>query len=126
MMIRSRIVRSVIASTLLLGLAVTWMISHAQAGDIAYGQKVTGSLKSGAQDTWHFLGNAGDLIGILIAPSSGDLQPVLTVQDSTGQIVAGTQAAASQGSASLQTRLPHSGSYLILVAPGGKTAGDYG
>src|SRR5579859_2063197 len=124
-MIRSRIARTLIAGALLIGLAVTWMSSYAQAGDITYGQSVNGTLKSGAQDTWHFLGNAGDLVNIAVTPTSGDLQPLLTIQDSTGQTIAGTQAAGSQGSATLKTRLPQGGSYLIQVAANGKSAGDY-
>src|SRR5258708_11740327 len=106
---RSRIIHAVIAVTLLIGLAVTWMSSYAQSGDISYGQKVSGTVKIGGQDTWHFLGKPGDLVDITITPTSGDLQPVLAVHDSTNQVIAGTQATASQGSASLQTRLSQGG-----------------
>src|SRR5258708_21714324 len=98
---RSRIIHAVIAVTLLIGLAVTWMSSYAQSGDISYGQKVSGTLKIGGQDTWHFLGNPRDLVDITITPTSGDLQPVFAVQDSTKQVISRTPATASQSTAFL-------------------------
>src|SRR5258708_37537870 len=105
-MIQSRISRRVIAAGLLLVLlAVSWITSRAQGGDIPYGQSVTGTIKADAKEMWHFVGSAGDVIAISVQRSSGNLEPAVTLQDPSQQVIAGTQASTGQGSATLQVRL---------------------
>src|SRR5258708_1099351 len=125
-MIQSRISRWVIAAGLLLVLlAVSWITSRAQGGDIPYGQNVTGTVKADAKEMWHFVGSTGDVIAISVERSSGNLEPAITLQDPSHQIVPGTQPTRGQGSATLQVRLAQGGSYLIGISGNNKSAGDY-
>src|SRR5205085_1859222 len=93
----------VIALALTFGVVtITW----AQGGTIAYGQTVSGTLKPGTTDTWRFAGSAGDVIAVKVERVSGDLEPVLVLQDPAQQSVAGTQATSGQDTISLiQVRL---------------------
>src|SRR5260221_2861882 len=124
-MIQSRISRRVIAAGLLLVLlGASWITSRAQGGEIPYGQSVKGSIKADAKGVWHFGGSTGDVIAISVERSSGNLEPAITLQDPSQQAVAGTQASSGQGSATLQVRLAHGGSYLIGISGNNKSAGD--
>jgi len=66
------------------------------------------------------------VIAISVQRSSGNLEPAITLQDPSQQVVAGTQASSGQGTVTLQVRLAQSGSYLISVSGNNKSAGDYG
>jgi hypothetical protein len=126
-MVKTRIKRWVVVGIVLLALmAILRVPGMAQGGDIRYGDTVNGTLKAGETDTWHFVGSLGDVIALNVERTSGNLEPVLTLQNSDGQPVAGTQAASGQATASLvQVRLPQPGSYLVKVGGSGQTAGDY-
>ncbi len=126
-MFQTRFRQWTIAGILLLALfATVWARTEAAGGDLHYGDTTTGTLKAGASDLWHFAGTAGDVIAVTIQRTSGDLEPVLLLQDAVEQPVVGTQAASGQAAASLvQVRLAQSGSYLLKVSGNGQTAGDY-
>ncbi|MEP7284675.1 MAG: PPC domain-containing protein [Chloroflexota bacterium] len=107
-------------------LTLSWVRSQAQGGDLPYGQAFSGSLKAGTTDTWHFVGNVGDVIAIAVERKSGDLDPVLTLQDPAQQLVAGTQAIHGEGKTALaKVRLAQRGSYLIGVGGADSTSGSY-
>ncbi len=100
--------------------------SYAQGKDIRYGDTGIGTLRAGAKDDWHFVGSVGDVIALTVERTSGDLEPVLLLQDPTDRPVAGTQAAAGQGSAALiQVRLAQTGAYHLQIGGSGQTAGEY-
>jgi hypothetical protein len=106
--------------------SLIWIRGFAQGPDINYGETVTGTLKAGETNTWHFVGNAGDVIGLIVERVSGDLEPVIAVLDSGERPVVGTQASSGQGTATLvQLRLPGTGSHLIKISGSGQTAGEY-
>src|SRR5262245_28111183 len=115
------------AGLLLLAISLlVWARIDAQGGDLHYGDTTAGTLKAGATDLWHFVGSAGDIIAISVQRTSGDLEPVVLLQDPAEQPIAGTQAASGQASALLfQVRLPQSGSYVLKVSDNGQTAGEY-
>jgi hypothetical protein len=123
----TRVTRWIIVGAALVGLlSAFWIRSNAQGGDVRYGDTVNGTLKADTADVWHFAGSAGDVIALNVERTSGDLEPALILQDSAEQPIAGTRAAAGQGSVSLvQIRLSQSGSYLIKVSGNGQTAGEY-
>src|SRR5258708_34398775 len=90
-------------------LTLSFARGFAQGGDIAYGQSVSGALGNvkDAADIWHFSGSVGDVIALAVQRTAGDLEPVLTLTDSTQQPVAGTAAPAGSRTASLgQVRPP--------------------
>ena len=126
-MIQTRFRHWALAGIILLALlAFVWVRINAQGGDLHYGDTTGGTLKAGVADVWHFVGSAGDVIATTVQRASGDLEPVLLLQDPAEQPVAGTQAASGEASASLvQVRLSQSGSYLLKVSANGQTAGEY-
>lgn len=123
----TRVTRWIIVGAALVGLlSAFWIRSSAQGGDVHYGDTVNGTLKAGTADVWHFAGSAGDVIALNVERASGNLEPSLLLQDSAEQPIAGTRAAAGQGSVSLmQIRLSQTGSYLVKVSGNGQTAGEY-
>jgi hypothetical protein len=119
--------RWVIAGIFVVALfAVASIRGKAQGGDIPYGQTVTGSLKAGVIDTWHFIANTGDQIAVSVERTSGNLVPMVIIEDPAQQPVAGSQAAANSSRVTLSpVRLSQSGSFLIQVSGEGQSGGEY-
>ena len=79
-MFRTR--QRITVGTLFLALfAIIWVRSRAEGTDIRYGDTVSGSLKAGTTETWHFVGNAGDVIALGVERTAGDLEPALMLED---------------------------------------------
>ena len=108
--------------------------SRVHAQDIGYGATVSGRLDDGTpRAVYSFDGLRGDVITISLTVKSGSLDPVLTLIDSGGEIVAlRDDAIASGGERDLRLesiRIPKSDRYYLIAGRFGdrlgSTSGDY-
>ncbi len=101
----------------------------AGGGTITYGQTVTGTITSGGTNTWTFTGNAGDVITIAVnAGSPPTLDPTVTLNGPSGNQLAFNDDITDNvnlNSLISNFTLPQAGTYTIIVAGFGGTAGPY-
>lgn len=103
--------------------------SGGSSGTITYGQSVTGTITAGGTNTWTFTGNAGDVI--TIAANFGSpptLDPTITLNGPSGtQLAYNDDIVLNVNLNALISSftLPSAGSYTIIIAGFGGTAGPY-
>lgn len=101
----------------------------AQAQEFGYGVTVTGTLNDGTPSAvYSFSGLRGDVISIDLSVTSGNLDPILTLIDSTGAVVALSDDGSVGSGNSRNLRLaslhiPRSDQYSLVVARFGYALG---
>lgn len=96
--------------------------------NIAYGEAWAANLNSGVEHTYTFSGSAGDrvVITMVATNASQNLDPYITLYDSTGNAVGTDDDSAGNLDAELDYTLTSSGSYTIGAGSwSGTTSGDY-
>jgi hypothetical protein len=95
----------------------------------AYGRFERGGLDAANPvDHWTFIGSQGDMVHLHVEVTSGDLDPVLRLYDSSGRLLASADDGQNLN-AELSALLPTDGSYSVDVARydglAGTTKGNY-
>ncbi|MCB9451260.1 MAG: PPC domain-containing protein [Anaerolineaceae bacterium] len=103
----------------------------ATSDTLTYGGRVTGRITDAApRAVYYFDGLRGDVIAITVRVTGGSLDPILTVLDQTGTIVASLDDTAGGLNPAIPTlTIPQSGRYFVVVGRFGyglgTTSGDY-
>ena len=96
---------------------------------LTYGTGATGTLSAATPVVLYtFQGDANDAITLQVLALSGDLQPVISLNSGTGAQVAASSSDASNplaNSARLNTTLPDTGTYTVIVTSASGSSGDY-
>lgn len=96
--------------------------------ELAPFQPVEGSLSAGDSQNWTFSAPDGAVLSFVAEPTSGDLDPVLTLLDGGGQTLISNDdyAYPDDRRAVLEAiTVPRRGSYTLRVSAFGDTSGDY-
>lgn len=102
--------------------------THAQAGDLRYGDPVQGTVSATVKQDWSFAAAAGDVLTLELTRTSGNLLAVVTLLDTDGQTLLATQATISGNESKLTlfgVRITQSGAYTIRVSSLRETSGGY-
>lgn len=95
------------------------------AGDLAYGESKTESLRRQEAHAWFFDGKAGDQVLIRANPLSAPLDLDIWLLNPRVERLATSDAGAQGEAESIETTLPEDGQYIILVRDFNGEAGDY-
>jgi hypothetical protein len=101
---------------------------HAQTTLLTPFVPVDGELTGGGAQAWTFNGHINEPISLLVETTSGDLDPIITVRDDTGQTLIANDDynyPDSRDSMLEAFTLPDLGVYTVTVSALGSTAGDY-
>lgn len=99
--------------------------------ELVYGAAATGSISAEQlAEAYVFFGNKGDIITLTMERTSGDLDPLLTLQDSAGKSIAFDDDSAGNQNARLERfTLPHDDMYTVVASrfdgEAGTTSGTY-
>ena len=117
---------SFIRRLLALVLLVTLQPAQAQEA-LAYFVPVTGTLSSGAVDSWTFSAADGAFLSVTLRATNGDLDPMLTISDPGGnRIFSNDDYTPDTRDARLEGfTVPGTDIYTLEVSGFGTTAGDY-
>lgn len=119
--------KSAVFLAIILLLALSRLPVRAQ--EFGYGLRVTGTVNNAAPRTvYEFTGLRGDVIAIDLSVTSGDLDPMITLMDSRGTLIALSDDAAVEGRGSRDLHLeslhlPRSDQYSLVVGRFGYTLG---
>lgn len=91
---------------------------------ISYDETVTGTIEEGCTETWLFSGTEGDDVTIETLPVSG-LDTVLQLYDINNNLIAEDDNSGTDRNARIETELPHTGEYVVVVSGFGSAAGGY-
>jgi hypothetical protein len=103
--------------------------THAQAAfpdaePIRFGEPVTGRLDGVTlRQTYRFEGRRGEFLSLSVIPEGGNLDPLLTVVDDSGAVLASVDDGQGRGAVLDTLRIPRNGQYYIVVA---RFAGVFG
>lgn len=107
-------------------LLLTFITSRAQSAEVHYGETVNGTLATGGSQDWFFTAARGDLVGIDVKRTAGNLLPSMNLLDPDQQVIVGAQATPEQGSLSVfSVRIAQPGVYTIRLGSSAGTSGDY-
>jgi hypothetical protein len=96
------------------------------AGELAYGDVVSGTLPAGRNVGWKFQGSAGDTINVVLTPIDANRDLVIILQSPNGETAASVDTALSGLPEQLTSfRLPEDGQWMILVQEFFSEAADY-
>ena len=94
-------------------------------GSLGYGQQAQRTVDTFTDDGWTFSGRSGDRVTIEADAADGDLDPQLTLFDSSGKRVAeNDDLSGSNNNARITITLPRTGTYTIVVSAFG-SGGSY-
>lgn len=105
---------------LLMGV-ITWQ-AEAQENPLSFDTPVNGEIAAGETARWQFEAYRDDVILLTVTRTDGDLQPVLSLFDSEGQLQAQIQGDVT-GNAALTYRIPRFGQYIVQISPQSETIG---
>ncbi len=95
------------------------------AGDLAYGDVKSETLRSNEAHAWFFSGRAGDVIRVTVRPLNDVLDLDIWLYDPDIQRLAAKDELAAGDSETIEQALPRDGQYLILVREFFGAAGSY-
>jgi hypothetical protein len=118
------------AVSLLLVVFAVFAVHGQEAAPLRFGEDVDGYLDGlTLQQTYSFDGRRGEFLAIRVTPTEGNLDPVLTVVDGNGAVLATLDDGAGRGAVLDTLRVPRNGLYYLVVSRfGGElgiTGGNY-
>jgi hypothetical protein len=128
---RHLITRCILSLAALLLLINTMSIMAQSGNTIDFGQTITGSITAEAfRIVYAFQGRKGDVIDAALTTTSGNLDPVLLLNDDQGQLLARNDDNTADLNAALVSQpLPRDGTYFLTVTRFGQargtTSGDF-
>ncbi len=101
--------------------------SGGRAREITVGETVTAALASGAEDTWTFTGETGQVISIAVTAAGDYFDPVLSLRDGSGREIAlDDDSGGDLNSLIAGFSLPTDDEYAIVVRSfNGRSGGPY-
>jgi hypothetical protein len=92
---------------------------------IEIGETTSATLEDDGVHEWQFIGSAGDILGISVAPSDGDLDLVMRIYGPDGTLLEDVDEGFSGELESIGITLPDDGTYTVVVAPFAFGGGRY-